>query len=71
MKDIQITIKMDEESCKLLSEQKQTLVKSINDGKLNDDMYGIVHVIDSIQDQLVDNNHFPEEIVFPNEKKEE
>lgn len=65
MKNITMNFKMDKASLKQLSEQKHELVQAIADGKLTDQMHGIVHLIDSFQDQVVSGGYFSEGIVFP------
>jgi len=56
---------MDAEAFKMLSQQKIELQKLISKGA-PDILEGIVNMIDHIQDQCVDKNDIPENIVFPN-----
>lgn len=64
MKDVQIPMKFDEEALKNLRAQKSELVKGIELWELPDTLFGIVHLIDHIQDYLADNQIFPENVVF-------
>ena len=65
MKNFQIDLKMNAESCIRLRAQKQALVEALSKNLVDQELEGIVHLLDHIQDQMVDDGHFPEEIVFP------
>ena len=65
LKKILITIKMSEASFKQLADQKNELIKKLYRGKLTKKINGIINLIDSIQDQVVENGDFPDYIVFP------
>lgn len=65
LKEVSIILQMNVESCELLKAQKKELIEAIGKGLLTDQMNGLVHLIDSIQDQMVDDGHFPEDVIFP------
>lgn len=62
---IHVPIKMDEEHLKLLQKQKQEIIEGISKGTLSDDQHGVVHLIDHIQDTIIQSGTFPESKVFP------
>ena len=52
---------------KLLREQKETLIKTIQDSNVREDfnkLDGIVYMIDSIQDYAVNVKGYDEELIF-------
>lgn len=59
-----VNLKMSEAACVELRSQKAELVEALNRGQLTEQILGIVHLLDHIQDTMVDGGHFPEEIVF-------
>jgi len=56
---------MNKDAYILLTQQKIALQKLIPDNAPDHILEGLVNLIDSIQDQCVDNNDIPEDIVFP------
>jgi hypothetical protein len=54
-----------EEGFKMLADQKQELLRLIDEGKASDQMNGLVHLIDHIQDQCIDNCRVPQGVVLP------
>jgi len=61
---IELGIKNDE-GFKMLADQKEELLLLINKGKASEQMNGLVHLIDHIQDQCVDACGIPQKVVFP------
>jgi hypothetical protein len=74
MKNVEIPMQFDAEALKNLRAQKSELVNAIYAGTLSEEVNGIVHLIDHIQDYLADNHIFHENEVFdkglPPETKE-
>jgi len=64
MKNVQIPMQFDEEALKNLREQKNELIRARNNDALSENVEGIIHMIDHIQDYLADNKIFPENVVF-------
>lgn len=63
--NVGITLEMNEKGYKQLAEQKLELLKALDKGTLSDQVNGIIHLIDAIQDQTVGRGFFSEKIVFP------
>lgn len=69
--EFDLTIKMSDRAIYDLSVQKQALLRAIENADEDlfpdesDKLTGILHLIDHIQDHLVDKNRVDEEIVFP------
>lgn len=55
----------NEEGFKMLADQKRELLELLDSGKASDQIHGLVHLIDHIQDQCVDACGIPQQIVFP------
>lgn len=64
VKEVSITIQINQGHASLLRHQKQDLVDALSKNLLPDRAHGIVSLLDAIQDQLVDGGHFPEDVVF-------
>lgn len=62
--EIDLGIKNDE-GFKMLADQKRELLQLLDDGKATEQMHGLVHLIDHIQDKCVDECGIPQKIVFP------
>jgi len=69
LKEVQLSIQMNQGACETLKAQKKELVEAIGKGLLSDRMNGLVHVIDSIQDQMLNGKYFPEDVIFPSTKE--
>ena len=65
LKEFKVGIKMNAESCLRLRLQKQDLIEALSKSPVFPELEGILHLLDHIQDRMVDDGHFPEEIVFP------
>ena len=65
---IRVDLNMSPKGWAMLQNQKAELLGLIDEGKASDMMNGLVHLIDSIQDQAVDVQGLPEEVVFPKQE---
>lgn len=65
IQDVNIKIEMSEQAFFDLAHQKLTLIRLADKGtKESEHLWGIIHLIDSIQDQAVEQG-FRDEVVFP------
>lgn len=66
--DIPVTLRMSEQAFFDLAVQKQTLTKLIDDSKSlqeTEQLVGLRHLIDHIQDEAVGRYGYQEEVIFP------
>lgn len=64
MKTVEIPMQFDAEALKNLRAQKNELIRARSNGTLSENVDGILHLIDHIQDYLADNQIFDENVVF-------
>lgn len=55
---------MDNDAWKLLREQKQELVTLVESGAASDKINGLIHLLDAIQDEIVNIYGVPADVIF-------